>query len=143
MTLTNQECGLTRSPARRMPTDGERVTSGLDVNSELQSIRKAIDAMDDDITALLARRADLSRRAQVVKRRAGLPIFNQDRETEIQGRYERAAAGSSSVAVAVLQWCRALARDDENGLGDTATQEDPRDEHPRDEVFAVLISNPA
>lgn len=143
MTTTDKECVQPHPTLLGIPADSRAFTSGLEVGAELRAIRQAIDAMDDDITALLTRRADLSRQAQVIKRRVGLPVFNRDRETEIQRRYERAAVGSSSVAVAILRWCRALAREDQIDAENTGSTEVRPTEGPRDDSFPVLASNPA
>jgi len=73
---------------------------------ELEALRRAIDGVDDALAGLLACRVRLSRQAQATKRRVGFPVFDGNREAEIQRRFDLAAPGSAAIAAAITQWCR-------------------------------------
>jgi chorismate mutase len=73
---------------------------------DLKNLRQAIDGVDTALADLLACRADLSRKAQAAKAQAGLSILDPARENEVQQRYEHTGRGLSSVAQAILEWCR-------------------------------------
>ena len=74
--------------------------------TELQTLRRAIDGIDDALAGLLACRITLSHQAQALKAQAGLPPIDRTRETDIQQRYERQWRGASVVAGAILNLCR-------------------------------------
>ena len=73
---------------------------------ELQTVRRAIDGVDDALASLLAARVCLSHQAQAIKSRVGLPVRDEAREAEIRYRYDRRWRGASVVAGAILNWCR-------------------------------------
>ncbi len=75
-------------------------------NAGLQTLRRAIDGLDDALAGLLACRVCLSHQAQALKARVGLPAIDTTREAEIQHRYEQRWAGASTVARAILNLCR-------------------------------------
>lgn len=50
---------------------------------ELADTRDRIDELDQEIVALLGRRAELSRRAMKAKQRLGQPLYDPDRETRV------------------------------------------------------------
>lgn len=76
------------------------------VNTELLALRRAINGVDAALADLLACRAGLSRQAQAAKAQAEVPVLDPAREEEVRERYEQAAPGASSVAAAILEWCR-------------------------------------
>jgi chorismate mutase len=78
----------------------------MNVDPELQTIRRAIDALDEAMADLLACRICLSHQAQSIKSRAGLPVRDEAREVEIRYRYDLRWRGASVVAKAILDWCR-------------------------------------
>jgi chorismate mutase len=78
----------------------------MNPNAELQSLRRAIDGVDEALAGLLATRICLSHQAQEIKSRAGVPVRDPNRETEICYRYDLRWRGSSAVAMAILNWCR-------------------------------------
>jgi prephenate dehydrogenase len=59
--------------------------SGAPVSAspELADTRDRIDELDQEIVALLGRRAELSRRAMKAKQRLGQPLYDPDRETRV------------------------------------------------------------
>ncbi|MCL4180634.1 MAG: chorismate mutase [Verrucomicrobia bacterium] len=72
----------------------------MNPNAELQTIRRAIDALDEAMADLLASRICLSHQAQQIKSRAGLPIRDETREEEIRYRYDLRWRGAAVVAMA-------------------------------------------
>jgi chorismate mutase len=78
----------------------------MNVDPELQTIRRAIDALDEAMADLLACRICLSHQAQSIKSRAGFPVRDESREEEIRYRYDLRWRGASVVARAILDWCR-------------------------------------
>lgn len=63
---------------------------------EIAALRSQIDACDDELLALLARRAGLVRRVGAAKRQAGLPAVDPDRERRL---VERLAARPDAQAL--------------------------------------------
>ena len=53
------------------------------LSPELADTRDRIDELDQEIVALLSRRAELSRRAMKAKQRLGQPLYDPDRETRV------------------------------------------------------------
>lgn len=76
------------------------------LNADLQTLRQAIDGLDDALVGLLVCRMFLSHQAQALKTRAGLPAFDAAREAEIQRRYDQRWYGASVIARAILNFCR-------------------------------------
>ncbi|MBX7119744.1 MAG: chorismate mutase [Gemmatimonadaceae bacterium] len=60
--------------------------SDPDALAELARIRDAIEQLDRDLVALVARRVGLARRVGAVKRAAGLPILDPPREAAVVRR---------------------------------------------------------
>lgn len=58
----------------------------------IESIRKEIDAVDDELVALLKARFDLSRAIGEEKKKKGLPVYDAAREGLLLLRLEEAAA---------------------------------------------------
>lgn len=54
--------------------------------------RELIDNIDDEIVALLRRRAELAREISIAKMKAGLPVQDIDRERQVFKRVRRLAA---------------------------------------------------
>ncbi|MCL2300183.1 MAG: chorismate mutase [Firmicutes bacterium] len=52
----------------------------------LDNLRAEIDAVDDELAALLARRMDLAARVAAIKRETGMPVFRPARERAILER---------------------------------------------------------
>jgi len=52
----------------------------------LDNLRVEIDAIDDELAALLARRMDLAARVAAIKRETGAPILQPEREKAILAR---------------------------------------------------------
>jgi chorismate mutase len=78
----------------------------MNANADLQTVRRAIDGIDEALADLLACRICLSHHAQEMKAKAGLPVRDPAREGEICYRYDLRWRGSSAVAQAILRWCR-------------------------------------
>lgn len=57
----------------------------------IESIRKEIDAVDDELVALLKARFDLSRAIGEEKKKKGLPVYDARREEALLSRLEEAA----------------------------------------------------
>ncbi len=51
--------------------------------AELRECRTAIEGIDQEILALLARRVSIGRRVGALKQRAGLPVLDPKREAEV------------------------------------------------------------
>ncbi|HWP34213.1 MAG TPA: prephenate dehydratase [Thermodesulfobacteriota bacterium] len=64
-----------------------------DPSAELTRLRQEIDAIDEQIVALLNRRAEVARRIGAAKREAGRAIYAPEREREIYERLARLNAG--------------------------------------------------
>src|SRR5712691_11516168 len=64
------------------------------MSEEIEKLRREIDALDDQLAALLNRRADLAQRIGAVK--SGAPAYRPERETEILRRVTQANAGPLS-----------------------------------------------
>ena len=58
----------------------------------IESIRKEIDAVDDQLVTLLKARFDLSRAIGEEKKKKGLPVYDAEREEALLLRLEEAAA---------------------------------------------------
>ncbi len=93
-------------PKMLVPVEWQTVVSTPDRKLELAALRRAIDGLDEALAGLLATRAGLSRQAQELKSRVGLPAIDPQREVEIQHRYEQRLGGASVVARAILTLCR-------------------------------------
>lgn len=78
----------------------------VSTDAELQTMRRAIDAIDEALAGLLACRICVSHQAQELKARAGWAVRDEARETEICYRYDLRWRGASVVARAILDWCR-------------------------------------
>ena len=61
--------------------------------SELEAIRQQLDAVDDALVRLLARRASLVSQAWTVKRQIGLPLSDLARETNVRERLIQLGVG--------------------------------------------------
>ena len=74
---------------------------------DIQKLRGEIDALDDELLALLQRRADLARRVGGLKK--GGPAYRPERESQILARMGR-ANGIDAVAIfrEIISACRAL-----------------------------------
>lgn len=58
----------------------------------IELLRKEIDAVDDQLVALLKARFDLSRAIGEEKKKKGLPVYDAEREEALLSRLEEAAA---------------------------------------------------
>lgn len=58
----------------------------------IESIRKEIDAVDDELVALLKARFELSRAMGEEKKRKSLPVYDAEREGLLLSRLEQKAA---------------------------------------------------
>src|SRR2546429_6727153 len=82
------------------------------MSDEIEKLRREIDALDDQLAALLNRRADLAQRIGALK--SGAPAYRPERETEILRRITLANAGPLSaervtgVFREVISACRGL-----------------------------------
>ena len=76
-------------------------------DAELARLRHDIDAVDDELIALLARRTQISHEIQTRRVLAGGPRIQHGRERQILARYrEGLGAEGSKVALALLELCR-------------------------------------
>lgn len=66
-------------------------------DADIEALRRAIDAADDELVALLNRRAQLSDQIGKLKRAVEAPPFVPERESEVIGRVLRANAGPLQV----------------------------------------------
>ena len=57
----------------------------------IESMRKEIDAVDDQLVALLKARFDLSRAIGEEKKRKSLPVYDAEREAALLDRLEKQA----------------------------------------------------
>ena len=91
----------------------------------LQEIRNEIDAIDQQLVRLFARRMDCSRRVAEYKYNNGLPIFNPEREQQVLNKIEADAKeyGSSArqLYANIMELSRAL-QHDMLGSGDALRQ---------------------
>ena len=86
---------------------------------ELQDIRKNIDAIDDQLAQLFARRMDCSRQVAEAKRETGKAIRDHAREREIVNRLTRAAGDDYAPYVkALYSHIFDLSRSYQTALGD-------------------------
>src|SRR6266849_919123 len=82
------------------------------MSDEIEKLRREIDALDDQLAALLNRRAHLAQRIGALK--SGAPAYRPERETEILRRVTQANAGPLSaerlaaVFREVISACRGL-----------------------------------
>jgi len=82
------------------------------MSDEIEKLRREIDALDDQLAALLNRRADFAQRIGALK--SGAPAYRPERETEILRRVTQANAGPLSaerlaaVFREVISACRGL-----------------------------------
>ena len=76
------------------------------MSTELQTVRRAIDGIDEALADLIACRICLSHQAQKIKAKVGLPPRDRAREEEVCYRYDLRWRGSSAVARAILNLCR-------------------------------------
>ncbi len=60
---------------------------------KLEDCRKEIDAIDAEILLLLNKRAEAAEKIGVLKAKAGLPIVDSDRESEVLGRVSQTNGG--------------------------------------------------
>jgi chorismate mutase len=60
----------------------------------IDQARNEIDAIDSAIVKLLDRRAKIVKGIGVIKARAGLPVFDRRRESEVMRRVRRSSDGS-------------------------------------------------
>ena len=51
--------------------------------SELDLLRRAIDALDEQMVALFSKRMDISGQIGLIKRREGLPTLDESREQQV------------------------------------------------------------
>ena len=58
----------------------------------IESMRKEIDAVDDELVALLKDRFDLSRAIGEEKKKLNLPVYDAERESLLLSRLEKQAA---------------------------------------------------
>lgn len=56
---------------------------------DLKKIRKEIDKVDHKLMGLLRRRKSLVEKVGIIKKKQGLPIFNQAREKEIAKKLDK------------------------------------------------------
>lgn len=77
---------------------------------ELQGTRDRIDEIDQEIVALLGRRAELSRRAMKAKQRLGQPLYDPERETRMLAARRAMAEERTLDAESVEDVFRAILR---------------------------------
>jgi len=63
-------------------------------SSDLPQLREGIDRVDAQILGLLGERAELVKQIGEVKRRAGLPIYDPERERQVLARLAEQAPAS-------------------------------------------------
>jgi chorismate mutase len=78
-----------------------------DTVTDVASGRARLDAIDEQIRALLLARRGVSHQVQQLRRAAGGPRIEHSRENEILARYSTALGRPGvSIAMAVLELCR-------------------------------------
>lgn len=86
-----------------------------EVSEDAAELRFAIDALDQDLAALLVRRRDLSTSIQRQRVRSGGPRTDLSRENEILNNYQLILGlDGKDIGLAVLTFCRG----DGNANGD-------------------------
>jgi prephenate dehydrogenase len=80
------------------------------LSPELADTRDRIDELDQEIVALLGRRAELSRRAMKAKQRLGQPLYDPERETRVLGARRAMAEERGIDAESVEDVFRAILR---------------------------------
>ncbi|ATQ66646.1 MULTISPECIES: chorismate mutase [Methylosinus] len=98
----------------------------LDPRDEMSDVRATIDALDDELVALLARRQRQIERAAAVKPGLGIPALVPERVDEVLARVAAAARRegmsaelAQSLWRAVIEWSIAY---EERLMGDVAPQ---------------------
>ena len=75
--------------------------------TDVASGREQLDAIDEQIRALVLQRRQVSQQVQQLRRAAGGPRIEHSRENEILARYSAALGRPGvSLALAVLELCR-------------------------------------
>ena len=75
--------------------------------TDVASGREQLDAIDEQIRALVLQRRQVSQQVQQLRRAAGGPRIEHSRENEILARYSTALGKPGvSLALAVLELCR-------------------------------------
>ena len=83
------------------------MTSVDDTGTDIATGRARLDAIDEQIRALVLARRDVSQQVQQLRRAAGGPRIEHARENEILARYSAALGRPGvSLALAVLELCR-------------------------------------
>ena len=78
-----------------------------DTVTDIATGRARLDAIDEQIRALVLARRDVSQQVQQLRRAAGGPRIEHARENEILARYSAALGRPGvSLALAVLELCR-------------------------------------
>ena len=78
-----------------------------DAVTDVAAGRARLDAIDEQIRALVLARRDVSQQVQQLRRAAGGPRIEHARENEILARYSEALGRPGvSLAMAVLELCR-------------------------------------
>jgi len=82
----------------------EMRNTSADIPVELKNCRADLDRIDDELIQLLARRLEVGLRAARIKREAGMPIVDPEREERViaQAREWAAQAGLSEDEVAEI-----------------------------------------
>jgi 3-deoxy-7-phosphoheptulonate synthase len=88
------ESALSDGPQALLPEDLEALIDEFGLppgeSGSVERIRRAIDAVDGEISRLASRRLDLCRRVATVKRATGRPIRDEARETTVRQRFAEA-----------------------------------------------------
>jgi len=85
-------------------TTTEAITGDI---TDVASGREQLDAIDEQIRALVLQRRQVSQQVQQLRRAAGGPRIEHSRENEILARYSAALGRPGvSLALAVLELCR-------------------------------------
>ena len=81
--------------------------AAVEAVTDVASGRARLDAIDEQILALVLARRDVSQQVQQLRRAAGGPRIEHARENEILARYSAALGRPGvSLAMAVLELCR-------------------------------------
>jgi chorismate mutase len=92
-----------------MPTHTS-IPRQADAEPELDSYRAHLDALDQELLAIVARRREVSRQIQQLRVAAGGPRIQHSRERAILARYRDALGpDGSKLALTVLELCRGRA----------------------------------
>lgn len=102
------EPGATEAPT--IPSEAPEAATAQVGSTELRETRDLIDDLDRELVELLARRAELSRRARKAKQRLGQPLHDATREADLLSARRRLASERSLDEESIEDVFRAVLR---------------------------------